>query len=278
MKKMLLSVFAIFVAVFLTACGNQNSSNLNSLERIKKEGIVRIGVFGDKPPFGYVDEKGQNQGYDIFLAKRIAKELLGDENKIQFVLVEAANRVEFLKSNKVDIILANFTKTPERAEQVDFTLPYMKVALGIVVPEDSSISSIDDLKDKVTIVNKGTTADSYFTVNYPEFKTLKYDQNTETFVALLDKRGDALSHDNTLLFAWVKEHPDFKVVVKELGNQDVIAPAVRKGDKELKDFIDALIVKLADEQFFHKAYDETLKDHFSDEIKADDVVIEGGKF
>ncbi|EPW0562997.1 cysteine ABC transporter substrate-binding protein [Campylobacter upsaliensis] len=276
MKKILLSIFTAFIAVFLTACGS-SESGVNSIERIKNAGVVKIGVFGDKPPFGYVDEKGANQGYDIILAKRIAKELLGDENKVEFVLVEAANRVEFLKSNKVDIILANFTQTPERAEQVDFALPYMKVALGVAVPKDSEIKSVEDLKDKTLILNKGTTADAYFTKNHADIKTLKFDQNTETFAALMDKRGDALAHDNTLLFAWVKERPDYKVVIKELGNQDVIAPAVKKGDKELKEFIDNLIISLAAEQFFHKAYDESLKAHFGADIKADDVVIEGGK-
>lgn len=276
MKKILLSIFTAFVAVFLAAC-DSSESGVNSIERIKNAGVVKIGVFGDKPPFGYVDEKGANQGYDIIFAKRIAKELLGDENKVEFVLVEAANRVGFLKSNKVDIILANFTQTPERAEQVDFALPYMKVALGVVVPKDSEIKSVEDLKDKTLILNKGTTADAYFTKNYADIKTLKFDQNTETFAALMDKRGDALAHDNTLLFAWVKERPDYKVVIKELGNQDVIAPAVKKGDKELKEFIDNLIISLAAEQFFHKAYDESLKAHFGADIKADDVVIEGGK-
>ncbi|ECW8268329.1 transporter substrate-binding domain-containing protein [Campylobacter upsaliensis] len=276
MKKILLSIFTAFVAVFLAAC-DSSESGVNSIERIKNAGVVKIGVFGDKPPFGYVDEKGANQGYDIILAKRIAKELLGDENKVEFVLVEAANRVEFLKSNKVDIILANFTQTPERAEQVDFALPYMKVALGVAVPKDSEIKSVEDLKDKTLILNKGTTADAYFTKNHADIKTLKFDQNTETFAALMDKRGDALAHDNTLLFAWVKERPDYKVVIKELGNQDVIAPAVKKGDKELKEFIDNLIISLAAEQFFHKAYDESLKAHFGADIKADDVVIEGGK-
>ncbi|EOX1264858.1 cysteine ABC transporter substrate-binding protein [Campylobacter upsaliensis] len=276
MKKILLSIFTAFVAVFLAACGS-SESGVNSIERIKNVGVVKIGVFGDKPPFGYVDEKGTNQGYDIIFAKRIAKELLGDENKVEFVLVEAANRVEFLKSNKVDIILANFTQTPERAEQVDFALPYMKVALGVAVPKDSEIKSVEDLKDKTLILNKGTTADAYFTKNHADIKTLKFDQNTETFAALMDKRGDALAHDNTLLFAWVKERPDYKVVIKELGNQDVIAPAVKKGDKELKEFIDNLIISLAAEQFFHKAYDESLKAHFGADIKADDVVVEGGK-
>ncbi|MBF7046207.1 cysteine ABC transporter substrate-binding protein [Campylobacter volucris] len=274
MKKILFISF--LMALFFSACSNDKASE-NSIERIKQQGVVRIGVFGDKPPFGYLDAQGVNQGYDVYFAKRIAKELLGDENKVQFVLVEAANRVEFLQSNKVDIILANFTKTPERAEVVDFALPYMKVALGVVAPKDSSIKSVEDLKDKTLILNKGTTADAYFTKNMPEIKTIKFDQNTETFAALLGKRGDALSHDNALLFAWAKENPDFEVVIKELGNHDVIAPAVKKGDKEMLNFLNELIVKLGKEQFFHKAYDETLKPFFSDDIKADDVVIEEGK-
>lgn len=248
----------------------------SALKAIKEADTIRIGVFGDKPPFGYVDAEGKNAGYDVVFAKRIAKELLGDENKVTFVLVEAANRVEFLKSNKVDVILANFTQTPERAEQVDFALPYMKVALGVAVPKDSVIQSVEDLQGKTLIVNKGTTADAYFTKNHPDIALLKYDQNTETFAALKDKRGAALSHDNTLLFAWVKDNPEFKVAIRSLGSQDVIAPAVAKGNTDLKNFIDDLVKKLADEQFFHKAYDETLKPAFSDDIQPDDVVIEGG--
>lgn len=276
MKKIFLFALGIFTAFVLGACSNSSNKdqNTSSLEQIKKNGVIKIGVFGDKPPFGYVDDKGNNQGYDVYLAKRIAKDLFEDENKVEFILVEAANRVEFLKSNKVDIILANFTKTKEREQQVDFAAPYMKVALGVVALKDSNLSSIDDLKDKTLILNKGTTADAYFTKNYPDIKKLKYDQNTETFAALTDKRGDALSHDNTLLFAWVKENPNYEVVIKELGNQDIIAPAVKKGNDDLKNYLNDLIAKLEKEQFFHKAYDATLKNYFSNDIKADDVVIE----
>lgn len=244
---------------------------------LRQKGVVRIGVFGDKPPFGYIDSNGANAGYDIAFAKRIAQEIFGDSSKIDFVLVEAANRVEFLRADKVDIILANFTQTPEREQQVDFTLPYMKVALGVVVPQDTALTTPEQLQGKTLIVNKGTTADAFFTKNYPDLNMLKYDQNTEAFAALLDSRGDALAHDNTLLFAWVKENPQFKVAIKELGNQDVIAAAVQKGNTELRQFIDDLIVQLANEQFFHKAYDETLKAHFTDDIHADNIVIEGGK-
>ena len=288
MKKTSLAVFTALVAVFLTACsGEGKKSEANATEstakagvlsKIKENGVIRIGVFADKPPFGFIDKGGVNQGYDIVFAKRIAAELLGDENKVQFVPVEAANRVEFLRSDKVDVILANFTQTPERAEQVDFTLPYMKVSLGIVVPESSSVSSVEDLKGKKLIVNKGTTADAFFTKNYPDIELVRFDQNTETFNAFKDGRGEALSHDNTLLFAWAKDNAGFKVVVRELGSKDVIAAAVQKGNSELKSFIDELIVRLAGEQFFHKAYDATLKDAFTNDISPDDVVIEGGKY
>lgn len=107
----------------------------SSIEQIKKNGVVRIGVFSDKPPFGYLDAQGKNQGFDVEIAKHVAKDLLGDENKVEFVLTEAANRVEYLKANKVDIIFANFTVTPERKEVVDFAKPYLKVALGVVSPK-----------------------------------------------------------------------------------------------------------------------------------------------
>lgn len=275
MRKSFFKFISAFVfAAFLVGCGSANDTakSANALEQIKQREVIRIGVFGDKPPFGYVDKDGKNQGYDIYLAKRLAKDLLGDENKVEYVIVEAASRVEFLEADKVDIILANFTKTPERAQIVDFAKPYMKVALGIVSPKTALITSIDELKDKLLIVNKGTTADAFFTKNYPNTHLLKYDQNTETFNALLDGRGAALSHDNALLFAWVRENPTFEVAIAELGNIDVIAPAVKKGKPELLAWINNEMKKLYNEKFFYDAYEATLRPFYGDSVKPDTVV------
>ncbi|WP_069636752.1 cysteine ABC transporter substrate-binding protein [Campylobacter pinnipediorum] len=276
MKK-IISFLTLVATIFLIGCGDNTTTQKDSITQIKERGFIRIGVFSDKPPFGFVDSNGKNQGYDIYLAKRIAKDLLGDENKIKFELVEAASRVEFLVADKVDVILANFTVTPERKEMVDFALPYMKVALGVVSPSGDVVNDISQLKDKKLIVNKGTTADAYFTKNHPEIKLIKFDQNTETFAALLDGRGAALAHDNTLLFAWAKENQGFNIGIQTLGDQDYIAPAVNKGNKVLLDWINNEIIKLEEENFFHKAYDETLKNIYSDDIKPEAVVVEGGK-
>ncbi|QKG29552.1 cysteine ABC transporter substrate-binding protein [Campylobacter sp. RM16187] len=274
MRNFMLSFLAIFATVFLTA---QVAEANDALTKIKERGYVRIGVFSDKPPFGYVDKNGNNQGYDIYFAKRIAKDLLGDESKIKFELVEAASRVEFLVADKVDIILANFTHTKERARVVDFALPYMKVSLGIVSPEGKVIKNINELKGKKLIVNKGTTADAYFTKKHPDIELLKYDQNTETFGALLDKRGAALAHDNALLFAWAKENPGFTVGIESLGDVDAIAPAVKKGNKALLEWINNEIIELGKENFFHKAYDATLKPIYGDSVNPESLVVEGGK-
>ncbi len=243
----------------LVGCGNSTSTEKasNGLESIKQKGIITIGVFSDKPPFGFVNDKGENDGFDVAISRQIAKDLLGDANKVKFELVEAASRVEFLKSGKVDVIMANFTQTKERAEVVDFATPYMKVALG-VVSKDGAIQSIEDLKGKKLIINKGTTADFYFTKNHPEIELLKYDQNTEAFLALKDGRGVALAHDNLLVFAWAKENPEFKVGIGKLGDEDVIAPAVKKGDKELLEWLNSEIKTLNENGFMKEAYNKTL--------------------
>ena len=277
MKKLLFSFLAIFAAVFLMDQANVCAAETDALAKIKKRGYVRVGVFSDKPPFGYVDKEGKNQGYDIYFAKRIAKDLLGDESKVKFELVEAASRVEVLVSDKVDITLANFTKTPERARVVDFSLPYMKVSLGVVSPDSAVIKSVDELKGKKLIVNKGTTADAYFTKNHPDIELVKYDQNTETFAALVDKRGTALAHDNALLFAWAKENPGFTVGIEALGEIDVIAPAVKKRNKALLEWLNNEIIELGKENFFHKNYDATLKPIYGDSVDPESLVVEGGK-
>lgn len=251
-----------------------DQSTVSSIEQIKKNGVVRIGVFSDKPPFGYLDAEGKNQGFDVEIAKQVAKDLLGDENKVEFVLTEAANRVEYLKANKVDIIFANFTVTPERKEAVDFAKPYLKVALGVVSAKDKPITDIAQLKDQTLLVNKGTTADSFFTKQHPEIKLQKYEQNTETFDALKDKRGVALAHDNLLVLAWAKENPNYTVGITSLGDQDLIAPAVKKGNKELLDWLNDDLDKLTQTGVIQQAYEKTLKPVYGDTIDPKDLLVD----
>lgn len=293
MKKetKILSLLLIFIlsTALLFGCGSKDQSNesqdnaakntadtstARTLDEIKESGKVIIGVFSDKAPFGYVDENGEYQGYDVYFANRLAEDL---GVKAEFVSVEPASRVEYLKTGKVDIILANFTVTEERAQQVDFALPYMKVALGVVSPDNALITSPEQLKGKTLIVAKGTTAETYFTENYPEVNLLKFDQYTETYNALLDGRGDAFSTDNTEVLAWALQNKGFTVGIESLGSLDAIAPAVQKGNTGLLNWINDEIKTLGKENFFHADYDETLKSVYGDAVDPESLVVEGGE-
>lgn len=292
MKKKILGVLLVvgIIAGVIAGCGNSNTTQngaenasqasatakARTIDEIKKSGKIKIGVFSDKNPFGYVDENGKVQGYDVYFAKRIAKDLLGSEDAVDFVYVEAASRVEYLKSAKVDITLANFTVTDERKEQVDFALPYMKVALGIVSPQKVKITDVNQLKGKKLIIVKGTTAETYFSKNYPDVTLVKFDEYQEAYDALLDGRGDAFSTDNTEVLAWAKQNKGFVVGVESLGDIDTIAPAVQKGNTELLNWLNDEIKTLAKEKFFHKDFDETLKSVYGDSIDPENLVVEGG--
>ncbi len=290
--KKIASVFAAAaMAVSMAACSSNNTSSTASegsaadngssaaagsfrtVDEIKDSGEITIGVFSDKNPFGYVDNDGKFQGYDVYFAERIAKDL-GVELKL--VPVEAASRVEFLETAKVDVILANFTVTDERKEKVDFALPYMKVSLGVVSPDSATITDAEQLNGKTLIVVKGTTAESYFTENYPDVKLQKYDEYNEAYSALQDGRGDAFSTDNTEVLAWSMNNPGFTVGVESLGSTDAIAPAVTKGNETLLNWLNDEITSLADEQFFHADYDATLASVYGENVDKDSLVVEGG--
>lgn len=273
MKKITSVVLGALVAVAALSPLSAKST-ARTVEQIKKSKTIKIAVFSDKKPFGYVDENGEYQGYDVYFGNRIAKDL---GVKVKYIPVEAASRVEVLATGKIDLVLANFTVTPERAEKVDFALPYMKVALGIVSPESALITAPEQLNGKTLIIAKGTTAETYFTKNYPEVKLLKFDLYSEAYNALLDGRGDALSTDNTEVLAWAIENKGFAVGVDSLGSLDAIAPAVQKGNTSLLNWLNDEIKSLEKEQFFHADYEATLRSVYGASSDADSLVVEGGK-
>lgn len=263
--------------VSLTACGGNKADNdgkaFRTLDEIKESGKINIGVFSDKSPFGYVDENGEYQGYDVYFAKRLGKDLGVD---INFVSTEAANRIEYLQTGKVDIILANFTVTEERAQEVDFALPYMNVALGVISPEKAVVESLDNLgeNDQVIVIS-GTTAETYLEKNMPQIKLQKYDTYAGAKTAFENGNGVAWANDNTEVIAFSIENPGYIVGIPSLGSADTIAPAVTKGNTTLLTWINDEIKALGNENFFHKDYEETLLDTYGKDYE-DTLVVEGG--
>ncbi|HCI74638.1 MAG TPA: amino acid ABC transporter substrate-binding protein [Lachnospiraceae bacterium] len=276
MKKTQIIATFVAAAIGTTLIGAGSvfaDGTFRTLDEIKESGTINIGVFSDKSPFGYVDENGDYQGYDVYLAERLGEDL-GVE--INYVSTEAASRIEYLQTGKVDIILANFTVTPERAEEVDFALPYMNVALGVVSPDDAVVESLDDLgeEDQVIVIS-GTTAETYLVKNYPDIRLQKYDAYAEAKTALENGNAAAWANDNTEVIAFAIENEGFTVGIPSLGSADTIAPAVTKGNESLLDWLNEEIVALGEERFFHADYEATLLDTYGADYE-DTLVVEGG--
>ena len=245
-----------------------------TLDEIKESGEINIGVFSDKNPFGYVDENGEYQGYDVYFANRIGEDL---GVNINYVSTEAASRVEYLETGKVDIVLANFTVTEERAEKVDFALPYMNVALGVVSHEDNVIEDLSQIgEDDQVIVISGTTAETYLEKENPEIQLQKFDTYASAKTAFENGTGVAWANDNTEVIAYSLENEGYVVGIPSLGSQDTIAPAVSKGNDTLLDWLNSEIESLGEEQFFHADYEATLLDTYGADYE-DTLVVEGGK-
>jgi polar amino acid transport system substrate-binding protein len=250
------------------------SAGYRTLDEIKESGTINIGVFSDKSPFGYVDENGEYQGYDVYFAERIGKDLGVD---INYVSTEAASRIEYLQTGKVDIILANFTVTEERAEEVDFALPYMNVALGVVSHDDNVVTSLDEFpEDEEIIVISGTTAETYLEKNYPDIKLQKYDAYAEAKTAFENRNAIAWANDNTEVIAFAIENEGYEVGIPSLGSADTIAPAVTKGNSSLLDWLNDEIKSIGAENFFHADYEATLLDTYGADYE-DTLVVEGGE-
>ena len=255
------------------AAGTDETKVYRTLDEIKADGTINIGVFSDKNPFGYVDENGDYQGYDVYFAERIGQDL---GVNINYVSTEAASRVEYLETGKVDIVLANFTVTAERAEKVDFALPYMNVALGVVSPEANVITSLDQIgADDQVIVISGTTAETYLEENYPDIKLQKFDTYATAKTSFENGTGVAWANDNTEVIAYALENEGYVVGIPELGSQDTIAPAVSKGNSTLLDWLNDEIKTLGNENFFHADYEATLLDTYGADYE-DTLVVEGG--
>ena len=272
--KPVIAVLVLMTMILSLAAANAESGKVyRTLEEIKASGTINIGVFSDKNPFGYVDENGEYQGYDVYFAKRIGEDL---GLTVNYVSTEAANRVEYLETGKVDIILANFTVTPERAEKVDFALPYMNVALGVVSPDSRVIKDLSEITegDQVIVIS-GTTAEDYLIKNNPEIALQKYDTYANAKNALENGNAVAWANDNTEVIAFALENPGYTVGIPSLGSQDTIAPAVSKGNETLLNWINDEIKALAAENFFHKDYEETLVDTYGLDYE-ESLVLEGG--
>lgn len=290
MKKWLNSVLAVGVSLslLLVGCASQTdeqqaegstakepsaSADAGALAAIKERGKLIIGVKTDFPPFGSIDEKGKMVGFEIALAKRLGKEMFGDEAKAELVSVTGPNRVPYLQSDKVDMIIGTMSVTEDREKVVDFTDSHFQTSSAVIVKEDSDVQAIKDLAGKKVIVVKGSTGDINMTKLVPDAELIKLGNNTEALQALKDGRGEAYMQDNVMLYYWNRNNAGYRILEEQV-DPTPWAPAVKEGNTELKEWVNTTLAKLKEEKYLHQLYDEYLKEQLGSELNPADFLPE----
>lgn len=211
MKNKLLIILTLCMVIFMGGCITKRE-NTDTLDKILKRGKIVIGVKYDTKPFGYIDKNGKLAGYDIDLAKFIAKFILGDENKIEFKEVTPSNRILMLNSGKVDMVIATMTITRQRESVIDFSLPYYIAGQAILVPQNSKITTMSDLNGKKVIVIFGSTAENNIRLFAPDANIIGFKTYTNGYNALKQFKADAMASDDTILMGFADEDKSVKLL------------------------------------------------------------------
>lgn len=214
MKRKLLSIIAMVFLLFVTGCNKKEDLNVDTLDKILTRGKIIVGVKYDTKPFGYINEKQELVGYDIDLAKRIAKELLGDENKIEFKQVTPSNRILALNSGQVDMVIATMTITNQRSAIVDFSVPYYIAGQAVLVPSKSDIVTMSDLNGKKVIIIFGSTSEKNLRLIAPEASIVGFKTYTSGYSSLKQGRADAMTSDDSILMGFVMADSSVKLLPK----------------------------------------------------------------
>lgn len=251
MKKRLLILLAVMTSLALTLA---EASPKSAIAQAQERGQLIVGVKYDTQLFGKKDpQDGQVKGFDIDIAKALAKHILGNENQIKLQEVTSKTRIPLLKNGDIDMIIATMTITEERKQVVDFSEIYFEAGQSLLVPENSTITGIQDLKGKTVITVKGSTSALNIREKAPAAKVAEYENYADAFMALRSNKGDALTTDNSILLGMQQEDSHFKLV-GGLFTKEPYGIAVRKGDSDTLNAINEALKTLKASGDYQKIY------------------------
>jgi polar amino acid transport system substrate-binding protein len=228
-----LAVGAAVSVLATSACGggSQASSSSNALKAIQDRGTITVGSCLAEPPWGLINGQGQPDGFDVDLAKALAKDL---GVKLKTVEMTSASRIPSLQTGKVDVVSCSFTVNALRKKQIDFTEPTIVQGNSLAVPKDSPIKSLADLTGKTVAVSKGGTSVAVTTAANPKAVQQPYESYSAAFLALQQHQADAMIDTSSVLDGSVAKDPNLKVVLDgKVGPTVNFALGVKKGEPQL---------------------------------------------
>jgi polar amino acid transport system substrate-binding protein len=198
-----------------------------------------IGVKCDFPPFGFIDVRGNNEGYDVQVARRFATFAFGNKKKVDFTCVTTPSRIPTLTSGRVDIIVSTLTWTAARAEQIDFSIPYYSATGRLLVPNSSSLG-ISSLAGKTIVTTRGAIYATWMANCFKNSTLLQVDSTALAVSAVKEGRADTFMFDDAFLLGVATQDRDLKLT----GDKFLNVPwgiGIRKGDTAMSRWVNAAL-------------------------------------
>ncbi|MBX6385495.1 MAG: glutamate ABC transporter substrate-binding protein [Microbispora sp.] len=249
------------LATCLTACGNSGAESI--VDKAKNDKKLTIGIKIDQPGWGLKKPDGTYAGFDVDVAKYVAKELGVPESGITFKEAQSANREPFIQQGQVDMVVATYSITDERKKKISFAGPYLITGQDILVrADDNSITGVDDLKNKKVCGAQGSSSPQRLAQMFgPEWeaKNLTQQQGYGACLPLLqNKQVDAISTDATILAGFAAQFPgQFKLINKPF-SEEKYGIGIKLDDKAGRDAINNAIEKFFQDGSWRKALDTNL--------------------
>lgn len=232
------------------------SALAQTADEFKKKGSITVGMLVDFPPYGTVDASNKPDGYDADVARLLAKDL---GVSLNLVPVTGPNRIPFLLTNKVDVLVASLAVTPERAKQVQFSRPYSAATIVLYGDKKKSIKTPADLKGVRVAVARASTQDTTLTAIAPEGTEIRrFDDDASAMQALLSGQVDAIGCSTTVAAQIAKRAGDAyenKLVLK----QQLMAVAMRQGQADLQKTMNDFVARNTANGELNKLYRKWLQ-------------------
>jgi polar amino acid transport system substrate-binding protein len=205
---------------------------------IKSRGRLNIAVKCDSPPFGYIDVRGRNAGFDIEIARAFARFAFGKANRVSLTCVTTPAREPVLTSDRVDLVIATFTYTEDRDTRIDFSRAYYKATGRILVPNNAPSNYLSQLAGKTIATTTGSIYDRWLKNCFKDTRVVATDSFTNALLEFRNGRADALMWDDTVLVGVAAADRNLKLTEDTF----LLLPygiGIKQGNTALKRWVDA---------------------------------------
>ncbi|MHA3902874.1 transporter substrate-binding domain-containing protein [Castellaniella sp. WN] len=257
--------FLVLTALLLVVTSNVMAQDKSLLNTVQERGKVIVGVSSEAPPFGFINEKGELVGFDIDIAKLIARSLFGGKESIEFVKQSFSARWANVQSGKVDFGVQVTTIYPDRLLNVAFTRPYQESGMVVVANGKTGIQSMDDLNNSkytVALLTAPVEKDAADR-NFPKANQLTFDSTAGQFAAVASGRADAMIIDYPVAMYYSKEHANHKIIgwVTDPTQNSVF---MKQGDFAWWYYLDMMVGEMRGGSLFHE-YAQIYRKWFGEE-------------